>query len=145
MRNWDPQLSESPPGDRPSSIVPSLAYPASGSPSTSALPSVCEWEKDWRDVQAVARHVGIPENNVRLVDFTKEYWSRVFEPSVAAWEAGATPNPDVMCNKSAILYLPVPMGLIQSGRSNLVRCLTKSRINRGIFLQQVSHTWSCLS
>jgi tRNA U34 2-thiouridine synthase MnmA/TrmU len=33
------------------------------------------------------------------VDFTKEYWTRVFEPAVGIWEGGGTPNPDVDCNR----------------------------------------------
>ncbi|KAF9644300.1 5-methylaminomethyl-2-thiouridylate-methyltransferase [Thelephora ganbajun] len=56
----------------------------------------CEWEKDWEDVQLVARHLGIP---CRIVDLTKEYWNNVFQPSLRVWEAGDTPNPDVWCNK----------------------------------------------
>lgn len=33
------------------------------------------------------------------VDLSKEYWNRVFEPALRMWEYGATPNPDVWCNK----------------------------------------------
>lgn len=33
-----------------------------------------------------------------MVDFSKDYWMRVFEPCVGVWENGGTPNPDVMCN-----------------------------------------------
>jgi hypothetical protein len=47
----------------------------------------------------VAKYVGIPEDKVKLVDYSKEYWSKVFEPSVEVWQAGGTPNPDVMCNR----------------------------------------------
>jgi tRNA-specific 2-thiouridylase len=36
---------------------------------------------------------------VRQVEFIREYWSDVFAPSMAAYEAGHTPNPDVMCNR----------------------------------------------
>ncbi|KAI0693356.1 tRNA-specific 2-thiouridylase [Cytidiella melzeri] len=56
----------------------------------------CEWKKDWSDVQRVCKHLDIP---VEMVDLSREYWTRVFEPSLAAWEAGATPNPDIWCNK----------------------------------------------
>lgn len=28
----------------------------------------------------------------------KEYWTNVFEPSVAEYERGHTPNPDILCN-----------------------------------------------
>ncbi|KAG1762644.1 tRNA methyl transferase-domain-containing protein, partial [Suillus occidentalis] len=42
----------------------------------------CEWEKDWEDV-----------------DLSREYWTRVFEPSLSSGKAGITPNPDVWCNR----------------------------------------------
>ncbi|PAV23972.1 tRNA 5-methylaminomethyl-2-thiouridylate-methyltransferase [Pyrrhoderma noxium] len=56
----------------------------------------CEWEKDWEDVQRVCRQLDIPH---KLIDLSKEYWNNVFEPSLRLWEAGQTPNPDVMCNR----------------------------------------------
>jgi len=62
----------------------------------SGTDSGCEWKKDWMDVRRVCRMLDIP---CQLVDLSREYWTRVFEPSLAAWEAGATPNPDVWCNK----------------------------------------------
>lgn len=56
----------------------------------------CEWKKDWHDVQQVCKLLDIP---CKLVDLSKEYWNRVFQPSLAVWEAGGTPNPDIWCNK----------------------------------------------
>ncbi|EJD02272.1 tRNA-methyltransferase [Fomitiporia mediterranea MF3/22] len=56
----------------------------------------CEWEKDWEDVQLVCRQVGLP---CELIDLSKEYWTSVFEPSLEAWQAGLTPNPDIWCNR----------------------------------------------
>ncbi|KAF9227589.1 5-methylaminomethyl-2-thiouridylate-methyltransferase [Gyrodon lividus] len=56
----------------------------------------CEWKKDWEDVQRVCRMLDIP---VRMVDLSREYWIRVFEPSLRFWQSGHTPNPDVWCNK----------------------------------------------
>ncbi|KDR73743.1 hypothetical protein GALMADRAFT_72401 [Galerina marginata CBS 339.88] len=56
----------------------------------------CEWEKDWEDVQIVCRKLGLP---CELIDLSKEYWNRVFEPSLRQWEVGISPNPDVWCNK----------------------------------------------
>lgn len=117
MRNWDPQLSESELEKieearqaQPKPKVPTLAYSGQQSTMTESgvmipdpvklgVPGVCQWEKEFADVRAVAKHVGIPDKDVELVDFTKEYWNLVFEPSVAAWENGQTPNPDVMCNR----------------------------------------------
>lgn len=101
MRNWDPLLSEfAPPSDpssKSSSSLADLSY-SSGSKKGKGK-SVCAWEKDWEDVRRVCKHLGIPDKRVRMVDFSKEYWTRVFEPCVGVWEDGGTPNPDVMCNR----------------------------------------------
>ncbi|KAJ7126813.1 5-methylaminomethyl-2-thiouridylate-methyltransferase [Mycena epipterygia] len=56
----------------------------------------CEWEKDWEDVQSVCKLHDIP---CQMIDLSKEYWNRVFEPSINQWEYGITPNPDVWCNR----------------------------------------------
>ncbi|KIY46868.1 5-methylaminomethyl-2-thiouridylate-methyltransferase [Fistulina hepatica ATCC 64428] len=56
----------------------------------------CEWKKDWEDVQRVCRILDIP---CEMVDLSRQYWNRVFEPSLRAWETGVTPNPDVWCNR----------------------------------------------
>lgn len=92
MRNWDPLLSEQPKDD---SEPLNLNYAS----SSTGQGHQCEWERDWADVQATTDHLRIPRERVRMVDFTKEYWSRVFEPAVGIWEGGGTPNPDVDCNR----------------------------------------------
>ncbi|KAF8121668.1 tRNA methyl transferase-domain-containing protein [Boletus edulis] len=56
----------------------------------------CEWKKDWEDVQRVCRMLDIP---VKMIDLSREYWLRVFEPSLRDWASGLSPNPDVWCNK----------------------------------------------
>ncbi|KAI0306666.1 5-methylaminomethyl-2-thiouridylate-methyltransferase [Multifurca ochricompacta] len=71
----------------------------------------CEWEKDWEDVQRVCRKLDIP---CRMVDLSREYWLRVFEPAVRTWENGDTPNPDVWCNseiKFGALFDSLPKGI----------------------------------
>ncbi|KAI0256595.1 tRNA methyltransferase [Lactifluus subvellereus] len=70
----------------------------------------CEWEKDWEDVQRVCRKLDIP---CRMVDLSREYWLRVFEPAIKIWESGNTPNPDVWCNgeiKFGALFDNLPEG-----------------------------------
>ncbi|RXW16350.1 hypothetical protein EST38_g9506 [Candolleomyces aberdarensis] len=73
----------------------------------------CEWEKDWEDVQRVCKKLDIP---VSMIDLSREYWNRVFEPSLRQWELGISPNTDVWCNKEikfgALLErLPSPSGV----------------------------------
>ncbi|OCF45605.1 tRNA (5-methylaminomethyl-2-thiouridylate)-methyltransferase [Kwoniella heveanensis CBS 569] len=102
MKNWDPLLSESSTASTPSGY--SLSYSSSSSlassPSSSGgSDSPCSWEKDWNDVRSVSRAIGISTDKVKMVDLSKEYWNRVFEPSINVWERGGTPNPDVDCNR----------------------------------------------
>ncbi len=65
------------------------------------------WEEDDRDgycaaaedlaaAEAVCAHLGIP---LRTVNFSAEYWDRVFRHFLAEYGAGRTPNPDVLCNR----------------------------------------------
>ncbi|KAI0080508.1 5-methylaminomethyl-2-thiouridylate-methyltransferase [Panus rudis PR-1116 ss-1] len=77
----------------------------------------CEWKQDWADVQKVCRKLDIP---CSMVDLSKEYWNRVFEPALKVWEEGGTPNPDVWCNKEikfgALLeHLPVRDAWLATG------------------------------
>nr|GAT45291.1 5-methylaminomethyl-2-thiouridylate-methyltransferase [Mycena chlorophos] len=70
----------------------------------------CEWEKDWDDVQRVCKAYDIP---CEMVDLSRDYWNRVFEPSLREWEDGVTPNPDVWCNReikfgALLKHLPAP-------------------------------------
>jgi len=56
----------------------------------------CPAEKDYRDAKAVAARLQIPQ---KAVNFSKDYWDRVFEHFLAEYRAGRTPNPDILCNK----------------------------------------------
>ncbi len=56
----------------------------------------CAAAKDLADAQAVADHLDI---RLRTVNFSGEYWDRVFEYFLAEYRAGRTPNPDVLCNR----------------------------------------------
>jgi tRNA-specific 2-thiouridylase len=58
--------------------------------------SNCEWRADRRDAMRVAAQLDIP---FLTFDFEKEYRDNVIEYLFAEYEAGRTPNPDVMCNK----------------------------------------------
>ncbi|RMG52056.1 MAG: tRNA 2-thiouridine(34) synthase MnmA [Gammaproteobacteria bacterium] len=56
----------------------------------------CAAEADLRDARAVCERLGIP---LHTVNFSHEYWDRVFEYFLAEYRAGRTPNPDIMCNR----------------------------------------------
>jgi tRNA-uridine 2-sulfurtransferase len=55
----------------------------------------CPIAQDYKDVQAVAQVLGI---EVSLVNFSREYQDRVFAYFLQEYQAGRTPNPDVLCN-----------------------------------------------
>jgi tRNA-specific 2-thiouridylase len=57
---------------------------------------VCPWKEDYRDAKRVAVQLGI---DFKLYDFEKEYRQKVADYMVAEYQAGRTPNPDIMCNQ----------------------------------------------
>lgn len=54
------------------------------------------WFPDYQDALRVAAKIGMP---LFKLDFVKEYRELVLEYMYREYEAGRTPNPDVMCNK----------------------------------------------
>ena len=55
----------------------------------------CPATQDFMDVLAVADVIGI---EIEAVNFAKEYRERVFALFLQEYQAGRTPNPDVLCN-----------------------------------------------
>jgi tRNA-specific 2-thiouridylase len=58
-------------------------------------PGYCAAAADLAAAREVARHLDIP---LQTVNFASEYWDRVFAHFLAEYQAGRTPNPDVLCN-----------------------------------------------
>jgi tRNA-specific 2-thiouridylase len=56
----------------------------------------CAALADLDDAQAVADKLGIP---LHTINFSYEYWERVFKRFLKEYDAGLTPNPDVLCNR----------------------------------------------
>lgn len=56
----------------------------------------CSASEDIADAQAVCNQLDIP---LHVVNFAAEYWDRVFENFLQEYQAGRTPNPDILCNK----------------------------------------------
>ncbi len=57
---------------------------------------VCTADDDFEDVKRVSDLLEIP---YFTVDFSKQYYDRVFAYFLAEYRAGRTPNPDVLCNR----------------------------------------------
>ncbi len=56
----------------------------------------CTAKADLADAQAVSDRLGI---HLHTANFSAEYWDGVFEHFLAEYQAGRTPNPDILCNR----------------------------------------------
>lgn len=56
----------------------------------------CPWLDDSNDAMIVAQHLGIP---FQAIDLSAEYKERIVDYMFAEYQAGRTPNPDVLCNR----------------------------------------------
>jgi tRNA-specific 2-thiouridylase len=56
----------------------------------------CTAEDDYEDVKRVSSRLDIP---YYTVNYSKEYYERVFKIFLSEYEKGRTPNPDVLCNR----------------------------------------------
>jgi tRNA-specific 2-thiouridylase len=64
---------------------------------TTDLPGfTCPWADDLADAKRVAVQLDIP---FKVFDFQKEYKQQVVDYMIAEYQAGRTPNPDIMCNQ----------------------------------------------
>jgi tRNA-specific 2-thiouridylase len=55
----------------------------------------CSTRQDWLDAVSVADVIGV---DIDAVNFAAEYKDRVFAEFLREYQAGRTPNPDVLCN-----------------------------------------------
>ncbi len=55
----------------------------------------CSTRQDWIDAASVADTLGV---EIEAVNFAAEYKDRVFAEFLREYQAGRTPNPDVLCN-----------------------------------------------
>ncbi len=56
----------------------------------------CPWIDDSNDALLIAQQLGIP---FQVIDLSKEYKERIVDYMFSEYEAGRTPNPDVLCNR----------------------------------------------
>ena len=60
------------------------------------LEAECPWIEDSNDALLVAEHLGIP---FQVMDLSGPYKERIVDTMFAEYQAGRTPNPDVLCNR----------------------------------------------
>lgn len=63
--------------------------------TTGTLHGECEWEDEKAIAEMVAKKIGIP---FHFVDLSDKYREQVVDYMFSEYEAGRTPNPDVLCN-----------------------------------------------
>ena len=56
----------------------------------------CPWEEDSKDALMVAEKLGIP---FQTIDLSEDYREKIVDYMFSEYEAGRTPNPDVLCNR----------------------------------------------
>lgn len=56
----------------------------------------CSAAEDLADARSVSEALGLA---LHAVNFSAEYWDRVFSHFLKEYEAGRTPNPDILCNR----------------------------------------------
>lgn len=56
----------------------------------------CPWIDDSNDALLIANQLGIP---FQVIDLSKDYKERIVDYMFSEYEAGRTPNPDVLCNR----------------------------------------------
>src|SRR5579864_2910679 len=109
---------------------------------------VCPWKEDYLDAKRVAVHLGIP---FKLYDFEKQYCQKVVNYMLAEYQAGRTPNPDIMCNQEVKfkLFLQTALNdganLIATGhyarvKDGQLRTAYNSNKDQSYFLYRVTET-----
>jgi tRNA-specific 2-thiouridylase len=56
----------------------------------------CPAEQDLRDAREICERLDI---ELQIVSFSAEYWNLVFRHFLDEYQAGRTPNPDILCNQ----------------------------------------------
>ena len=59
-------------------------------------PGYCAAEADLAMAREVATALGIP---LHKANYSADYWDRVFTHFLSEYQAGRTPNPDILCNR----------------------------------------------
>lgn len=96
----------------------------------------CAAAEDLADAQSVCDKLGI---KLHSVNFSDQYWDRVFQNFLDEYKAGRTPNPDILCNKEikfkAFLDYAMELGADYIATGHYVRRSTnnsKSHLLKGL-------------
>jgi tRNA-specific 2-thiouridylase len=73
---------------------------------------ICTSAQDYEDAARVCERLDIPYYGV---EFVREYWDNVFSHFLREYEAGYTPNPDILCNREIKFNLFMKKALDELG------------------------------
>lgn len=107
----------------------------------------CPWADDLADAKRVAVQLGIP---FKVFDFQEEYRQKVVDYMLSEYQAGRTPNPDIMCNQEVKFKLFLETSLAEGAemiatghyaKTAAGRLYTAADTNKDqtYFLYRVSH------
>jgi tRNA-specific 2-thiouridylase len=96
----------------------------------------CAAAVDLKDARAVCDALGI---KLHTINFSSEYWDRVFQHFLDEYSAGRTPNPDILCNREikfrAFLEHALSLGAEKIATGHYVRSRqsnNKTQLLRGL-------------
>lgn len=90
----------------------------------------CPWADDLADAKRVAVQLGI---DFKVFDFELEYKHKVVDYMIAEYQAGRTPNPDIMCNQEVKFKLFLETAL-EDG-ADLIATGHYARVKDGVLLR----------
>jgi tRNA-specific 2-thiouridylase len=96
---------------------------------------VCPWKEDYQDAKRVAVQLGI---GFKLYDFETQYHQKVVDYMLTEYQAGRTPNPDIMCNQEVKFKLFLETAL-EDG-ADMIATGHYARIKNGQLLTGVDKT-----
>lgn len=101
----------------------------------------CPWRQDLADAKRVAVQLELP---FKIYDFQTEYKQLVVNYMIAEYQAGRTPNPDIMCNQEIKFKLFLQTALADGAdlvaTGHYTRIGLKTGANIGLNLQQAADT-----
>jgi tRNA-specific 2-thiouridylase len=98
----------------------------------------CPWLEDSNDAMLVAEKLGIP---FQVVDLSQQYKERIVDYMFREYEAGRTPNPDVLCNRE--IKFDVFMDLAMDLKADFVA--TGHYVRKGVLNQNGKETFQLLA
>lgn len=98
----------------------------------------CTAKEDLADAQAVCEKLAIP---LHTANFAAEYWDNVFEHFLSEYQAGRTPNPDILCNREIKFkaFLDYALVLGADGIATGHYCRSRQRDGRSQLLKGVDN------